>query len=1334
MEQQREQRRDQMVRRPLYVYNLPSDILTTLQQKDGVVPDIPEEQDNEAKAEHDGTRSDGATSTTACSLCDQLFSTVEEQRSHIRSDIHSYNLKLKLRGLEPVSEVEFETLVKDLDESLSGSDESESDDDQGPAGRNETTLVALLKKRAAKSTQEGEDGAYLGSQKDSSSKQPLVWFTSPTVPPNSYLGVYKAIFTAEEQNNNGNFVETIKKKQLQPRMPIKHSSNNGEVSKPTSESIGPHMFMCMIGGGHFAAMVVSMVPKQSGSSATGPLAKEATVIAHKTFHRYTTRRKQGGSQSANDSSKGAAHSAGASIRRYNEVALNDEVRLLLTEWKSLIDTSELLFVRATGNTNRRTLFGPYEGQVLQPNDPRIRSIPFNTRRATQKELMRSFIELTRVKVREFDEQPPATQPSDSLPKTDTSQSSTKGSSTATKPAFSDEEETFILHTTQIQALIRRSKLPALLSYLKNNSLDADFRFYPPSAPQNFHTPTPLHFAASLNNPVVVTGLLVKAHANPEALNSDGKPPFDLAGDRSTRDAFRLARSRLATASPPVTWDWEKTHIPSPLTDADVETRRAEESLGQKREEEDRRKAETERLKNEGPKVTESGPLGKSASMGRALAMEAARKTAQEKREEESRGLTPEMRLKLDRERRARAAEERFKAMQANKVLIANRGEIALRVGRTAAESGIRCTTLYTDPDAHSQHALSSPFAVNLGQASAYLDGERIIAVAKEQGCQALHPGYGFLSENSAFAKRCVEEGLVFIGPPWKAIEAMGNKSRSKDIMIKAGVPCIPGYHGANQDPENLLEESRKIGFPVLVKAVRGGGGKGMRIAMNEAEFLDKLESAKSEGRNSFGDDEMLVEKYITTPRHIEVQVFADKHGNAVALGERDCSLQRRHQKILEEAPAPNLPEEIRQDLWEKARAAALAVGYEGAGTVEFIFDNDSNQFFFMEMNTRLQVEHPVTEVVTGEDLVSWQFKVAAGEPLPLTQEAIAKRISERGWAIEARIYAENPDQDFMPDSGKLTHLRTPQITDNVRIDAGFVEGDTISSNYDGMIAKLIVSGETRDIAIQRMYSALQDYEVVGLSTNIEFLKKICLSPGFAAGDVETGYIKKNHDELFEKEAVENTSFAQAALALFTKDATTSNSLARAGPHGNEADLSTILGERQFRFSLLSGSEPIDVTVTVKQSFRNIFDVSVDGPGIKESYSNVTCESIESSVTSYFPHTRVKSTVVRDGDNITMFQKGKMIKLRLAQPLWYEKALGIKDVANSVLAPMPCKILKNEVNEGDIVEKDAALVVIESMKMETIIRSPQRGTVAKLVHKPGDICKAGTVLVLFEEAE
>ncbi|RDW62137.1 hypothetical protein BP6252_11570 [Coleophoma cylindrospora] len=664
------------------------------------------------------------------------------------------------------------------------------------------------------------------------------------------------------------------------------------------------------------------------------------------------------------------------------------------------------------------------------------------------------------------------------------------------------------------------------------------------------------------------------------------------------------------------------------------------------------------------------------------------------------------------------------------VLIANRGEIALRVGRTASALGVRCTTIYTDPDAQSQHALSSPFAVNLGTANAYLDGERIISVAKEQGCEALHPGYGFLSENSAFAKRCVEEGIVFIGPPWKAIEAMGNKSRSKEIMIEAGVPCIPGYHGTNQDPDYLLEEARKVGFPVLIKAVRGGGGKGMRIAVHEREFLGMLESAKSEGRNSFGDDEMLVEKYITTPRHIEVQIFADRYGNAVALGERDCSLQRRHQKILEEAPAPNLAEEIRQDLWEKARAAALAVGYEGAGTVEFIFDNNTNEFFFMEMNTRLQVEHPVTEAITGEDLVSWQFKIAAGEPLPLSQDAIARRISERGWAIEARIYAENPSQNFMPDSGKLIHLRTPRISDSIRIDAGFIQGDTVSSAYDGMIAKLIVSGPTREVTIRKLHAALQDYEVVGLSTNIEFLKKICKSPAFIKGDVETGYIQKFANELFTPEPVAPEVFAQAALGLLAKELSTKSLDIGYGPHGQSIGFSPS-SQRRFAF-LTSNSEKTPTEVMVDQNNPKVFTVTVRGPGIEETYPNIATSFSSSLISSYFPHTRIESTIITDGDKVTLFQHGKQSQLTLTTPSWFEKALGLKDAANSVLAPMPCKILRNEVREGDRVEKDQALVVIESMKMETIIRSPQCGIVSKLVHKEGDICKAGTVLVLFEE--
>ncbi|EPE36940.1 Glutathione synthetase ATP-binding protein [Glarea lozoyensis ATCC 20868] len=677
------------------------------------------------------------------------------------------------------------------------------------------------------------------------------------------------------------------------------------------------------------------------------------------------------------------------------------------------------------------------------------------------------------------------------------------------------------------------------------------------------------------------------------------------------------------------------------------------------------------------------------------------------------------------------------------VLIANRGEIALRVGRTASDLGVRCTTIYTDPDAHSQHALSSPFAVNLGAPSAYLDGERIIKAAKENGCEALHPGYGFLSENSAFAKRCVEEGLVFIGPPWKAIEAMGNKSRSKEIMIAAGVPCIPGYHGANQDPKYLLEEAKKIGFPVMVKAVKGGGGKGMRIAMTPDEFLDKLESAKSEGRNSFGDDEMLVEKYIATPRHIEVQVFADKFGNAVALGERDCSLQRRHQKILEEAPAPNLEEGIRQELWEKARAAALAVGYEGAGTVEFIFDNDTNEFFFMEMNTRLQVEHPVTEEITGEDLVSWQFKVAAGEPLPLTQEQITQRIAERGWALEARIYAENPDQNFMPDSGKLIHLRTPKLSDSVRIDAGFIEGDTVSSAYDGMIAKLIVSGPTREVALRKMYAALQDYEVVGLSTNIEFLKRICKSPDFIKGEVETGYIQKHHDELFTPEITKPETFIQAALGILAQEQSLKPT--SSGPHG----LLIGYGSPDSRtFSFVVGntdatSKPDPTTVTTTQLAPNLYNITLTSPSSEPIiYTNITTTSTPKSITTFYPHTRLTTTLIPTpsppsslpgSKTLTLFQTGTSTTLTLLPPAWHASALNLKAAANTVLAPMPCKILRHEVAEGDSVEVGQALLVIESMKMETVIRAPKAGMVRRLVGV-GEICGAGRMLVGFVEEE
>ncbi|KAL8921772.1 MAG: hypothetical protein Q9208_005529 [Pyrenodesmia sp. 3 TL-2023] len=551
-------------------------------------------------------------------------------------------------------------------------------------------------------------------------------------------------------------------------------------------------------------------------------------------------------------------------------------------------------------------------------------------------------------------------------------------------------------------------------------------------------------------------------------------------------------------------------------------------------------------------------------------------------------------------------------------------------------------------------------------------------------------------------------------------------------MTEAGVPCIPGYHGQNQDPSFLKQEAEKIGFPVLIKAVKGGGGKGMRIAMTIDDFDSQLTSAKSEAQSSFGDEVMLVEKYITTPRHIEVQVFADKHGNCVALGERDCSIQRRHQKILEESPAPNLDESVRQDLWEKARAAALAVGYEGAGTVEFIFDNETGKFFFMEMNTRLQVEHPVTEMVTGEDLVRWQIIVAEGGRLPLTQQEIQNRIAKRGHAIEARIYAENPEMNFVPDSGRLIHLQTPQISDSVRVDAGFVAGDEVSSHYDPMIAKLIVQGPDRETAIRKLHTALGEYEIAGPVTNVEFLKKVCKVPAFVTGDVETSFIKNWHAELFSESEFQPEVYAQAALGAFYsevleqyhRDALLS---------GAKSGFASTHRKRTFNLAPILGDgsrEASSVSVEVEQTGHKVFTISAN----EKTFESVTSQFDASNrtLTSFFPHTRLETRFVQNEANITLFQQGQQFRLRSVSPKWIEKALGIKDTAHSVLAPMPCKILRVEVEQGQQVKKEQVLIVIESMKMETSIRSPQDGIVSRIVHQRGDLCKAGTALVEFED--
>lgn len=697
-----------------------------------------------------------------------------------------------------------------------------------------------------------------------------------------------------------------------------------------------------------------------------------------------------------------------------------------------------------------------------------------------------------------------------------------------------------------------------------------------------------------------------------------------------------------------------------------------------------------------------------------------------------------------RRRTRNARSHTVESPRIDSILIANRGEIALRVSRTAAQHGIRVTTLYTDADTLAQHTGVSASSFNLNQTNGYLDQERIISVAREQKCRAIHPGYGFLSENPQFAKRCMDNGIVFIGPPWKAIEDMGDKARSKEIMIRAGVPCVPGYHGRAQDQATLVREAEKIGYPVLIKAVKGGGGKGMRIAYDAREFADMLTSAKSEATTSFGSDEMLVEKYITTPRHIEVQVFADKYGNCLALGERDCSIQRRHQKIVEESPAPNLDPTVRREIWEKAKAAALAVGYEGAGTVEFIFDNDTDHFFFMEMNTRLQVEHPVTEMVTGLDLVHWQVLVAEGKPLPLTQEDVEREIASRGHAIEARIYAENPLKGFVPDSGVLTHVQTPKETNEVRIDAGFVQGDEVSAYYDPMISKLIVRGESREEALRKLAAALESYEVAGPITNIEFLKALCVSSDFANGYVETGYIQKHHDDLFGNNQIPDIVFIEAALASFLQAMALSWTKPDiVGERVNEP-LATWLSPRsdfeQRSFLFSPNEDTIPTKIRVQQLGPSRFLVRNDRAHLPSVPVTAWLDPKTSTLHSYFSNTQLSSRVIlpsrhsQRAAELTLFSRGKQYRLHIPRPAWMVKALGIKEGTNSVLAPMPCRILRVDVHVGDHVQKDQPLLVIESMKMETVIRSPGEGTVQRIIHGEGEICGAGTALVEFEDED
>ncbi|HEX2115576.1 MAG TPA: acetyl/propionyl/methylcrotonyl-CoA carboxylase subunit alpha [Alphaproteobacteria bacterium] len=659
-----------------------------------------------------------------------------------------------------------------------------------------------------------------------------------------------------------------------------------------------------------------------------------------------------------------------------------------------------------------------------------------------------------------------------------------------------------------------------------------------------------------------------------------------------------------------------------------------------------------------------------------------------------------------------------------KILIANRGEIACRVIKTARRLGIRTVAVYSEADANARHVAMAEEACLIGSAPAresYLKADAIIAAAKKSGAQGIHPGYGFLSENADFAETCATAGLVFIGPPPAAIRAMGGKSAAKALMEKAGVPVVPGYHGDNQDTATFAAAAKKIGYPVLIKASAGGGGKGMRVVEREADLAEAVAGAQREAKSSFGDDRLLIERYLQKPRHIEIQVFADRHGNAVYLFERDCSLQRRHQKVIEEAPAPGMSEDRRRAMGEAAVKAARAVGYEGAGTVEFIADSDGS-FFFMEMNTRLQVEHPVTEMITGVDLVEWQLRVAFGEKLPLTQEQL--RIN--GHAFEARLYAEDPTRDFLPAIGRLQHLRFPEESAHVRVDTGVRAGDAISIHYDPMIAKLIVWDRDRGAALRRLAEALAGCEIVGLTTNVAFLRRVALHPAFAAGEVDTGFIARHRAELVpEPSPLSDQLLGLAALGILLARQREAKAQARASadPHSpwHHATGWRLNDDAYHVLRLRDGSRDIALTAHFRRD-GFVLDLpggSVSARGTLDAHGRLIAD-IGGAV--------MRATIVRQGDDVVVLADGESRRLILFNPM--QTAAGAEG-GGRLTAPMPGKVVAVKSEAGARVKRGTPLLVLEAMKMEHTIAAPADGVVESIRYRAGEQVDEGAELVAFK---
>lgn len=680
----------------------------------------------------------------------------------------------------------------------------------------------------------------------------------------------------------------------------------------------------------------------------------------------------------------------------------------------------------------------------------------------------------------------------------------------------------------------------------------------------------------------------------------------------------------------------------------------------------------------------------------------------------------------------------------DKILIANRGEIACRIIHTCQKLAIKTVAIYSEPDKNALHVKMADDAYLIGPAAvkeSYLKADKIIKIAKQSGAQAIHPGYGFLSENAEFAQMCAAENIVFIGPPVEAIIAMGSKSAAKEIMHKAGVPLVEGYHGDNQGEKKLEKEALKIGFPVLLKATAGGGGKGMRVVENQQDFSAALSSCKRESLSSFNDDKILIEKYLTRPRHVEIQIFADTKGHCVHLFDRDCSLQRRHQKIIEEAPAPALPDSIRKSMGEVAIKAAKAIDYVGAGTVEFLYDSDG-QFYFMEMNTRLQVEHPVTEMITGEDLVEWQLIVASGNDLPKQQSEIVAS----GHAFEVRIYAEDPEQDFFPSTGKIRHLKFPQQNLHTRIDSGISESDEISIYYDPMIAKLIVWDKDRNSALKRLSAAISNIQLVGVKTNLAFLSAISNNSAFAKCQLTTHFIEQQHNSLFPKK-VETKSDVLALLSIYlflenqhqslvlnqsTRDSYSPWGEANLWRNGSMAYSQFFLTEtvldEEIHYSIkiyplkISAEVQYKTIILKNDQFFDEIELSAE-----INWENLNSSAISRMLFANIAAKRICANVVRCDNELTLFLQGENFTLHIDDN--YDHSSD-DIVDNSLLAPMPGTIIQIAVKKNDQVQKGDRLLIMEAMKMEHSISAPADGTVEEIFFAVGEQVSEGTELVQF----